>query len=416
MSQAFNLSLEESPSSDKDFSTGLKKNNNADTNTVDNTSPTLEDSATDKGVYGPRKSFDDRCFGTVQTESIEDKSNIVPLGMNIGDNEAQNVFPVNSKLLQGTHDQEEPSEAAEPQHETDDGYENTKIVDNKFDKNKFEEVFQRALNEYYKDVLHINESNIQSDLESATYELEKFERNDMIIFNHENFMSERKRRGTSLDVAALENTFKQYRFHVTTYNDLTENNLFVELKKFSRRDFSGSGCICVAILTHGHDHGYLRAYDTRYWERDLIACFDARSNPSLVAKPIIFLIQACRGHQPAAVVEGAPKPVQTVELDAIVPLDKYRRPMDSDIIMFHSSFFGRASIRVVEEGTWFIQTLCKQIRLHAATDHFEKLCRRVRSIVAQMEYEGAKQMPVVTSTLLKKLYLKKTSSNNCTVT
>ncbi|XP_063379337.1 caspase-like [Cydia fagiglandana] len=188
----------------------------------------------------------------------------------------------------------------------------------------------------------------------------------MIIFNHENFMSERKRRGASLDVAALEHTFKQYRFHVTTYNDLTENNLFAELKKFSRRDFSGSGCICVAILTHGQDNGYLRAYDTRYWERDVIGCFDARSNPTLVAKPIIFLIQACRGHQPAAVVEGVPKPVRTVELDAIVRLDKYRRPMDSDIIMFHSSFFGRASIRVVEEGTWFIQTLCEQIRLHAA--------------------------------------------------
>ncbi|XP_061710523.1 caspase-6-like isoform X2 [Cydia pomonella] len=409
MSQSFNLSLEESPcgSSDKYFSTASKKMNKADTNTVDNAIPRLEDS----------KSFDERSFGTNQAESIEDKSNIVPHGMNIGDFEAPSLFSISPKLLQRTNDQEEPLKAAENQHEIDDGYENTKVADNAIDRNKFLELFDRTLNQYYNEVLDIDESNtFQSDLDSATYELEKFERNDMIIFNHENFMSERKRRGTSLDVAALENTFKQYRFHVTTYNDLTENNLFVELKKFSRRDFSGSGCICVAILTHGQDHGYLRAYDTRYWERDVIACFDARLNSSLVAKPIIFLIQACRGHQPAAVVEGVPKPVQTVELDAVERLDNYRRPMDSDIIMFHSSFFGRASIRVIEEGTWFIQTLCKQIRLHAATDHFEKLCRRVRSIVAEMEYEGAKQMPVVTTTLLKKLYLKRTPSNNCTVT
>ncbi|XP_063621822.1 caspase-6-like [Cydia splendana] len=238
----------------------------------------------------------------------------------------------------------------------------------------------------------------------------------MIIFNHENFISGPKRQGTALDVAALERTFKQFRFDVTTHNDLTEKGLFVELKKFSRRDFSASGCLCVAILTHGQDHGYLRAFDTRYCERDVIACFDARLNPSLVAKPIIILIQACRGRQPASVVEVRSKdvsePVQTVELDAVLPTEKYRRPMDSDIIMFHSSFFGRASIRVVEEGTWFIQNLCEQIRLHAATDHFEKLCRRVRTIVAHMEYEGAKQMPVVTSTLLKKLYLKKAPSSS----
>ncbi|XP_063361406.1 caspase-6-like [Cydia amplana] len=237
----------------------------------------------------------------------------------------------------------------------------------------------------------------------------------MIIFNHEKFMNGPKRRGTALDVAALETTFKQFRFDVTTYNDLTEKDLFTELKKFSSRDFSTSGCLCVAILTHGHDHGYLRAFDTRYCERDVIACFDARLNPSLVAKPIIFLIQACRGRQPASVVEArtinVDEPIQTVELDAVLPSEKYRRPMDSDIIMFHSSFFGRASIRVVEEGTWFIQTLCVQMRLHAVTDHFEKLCRRVRTIVAHMEYEGAKQMPVVTSTLLKKLYLKKTLSS-----
>ncbi|XP_063361408.1 caspase-6-like [Cydia amplana] len=255
-----------------------------------------------------------------------------------------------------------------------------------------------------------------SDLELTTYELEKFERNDMIIFNHENFMSGPKRRGTALDVAALENTFKQFQFDVTTYNDLTEKELFVELIKFSRRDFSASGCLCVAILTHGQDHGYLKAFDTRYCERDVIACFDARLNPSLVAKPIIILIQACRGRQPASVVEVRSKdvsePVPTVELDAVLPTEKNRRPMDSDIIMFHSSFFGRASIRVVEEGTWFIQTLCEQIRLHAATDHFEKLCRRVRTIVAHMEYEGAKQMPVVTSTLLKKLYLKQALSSS----
>ncbi|XP_063379336.1 uncharacterized protein LOC134666114 [Cydia fagiglandana] len=358
------------------------------------------------------KSFEERFFAKNQSESIND---IIPLGKKVGVNEARNLFATNPKPSHRMNIKK-PTAESEKQLTSEAGYDSKKESDDELDRNKFKKLLEnKSYNDRPSEDIPEKSNSSESDLELTTYELEKYTRNEMIIFNHENFISGPKRRGTALDVAALESTFKQFRFDVTTHNDLTVNDLFTELKKFSRRDFSARGCLCVAILTHGQDHGYLTAFDTRYCERDVIACFDARLNPTLVAKPIIFLIQACRGPQPASVVEAGTinvhDPIQTVELDAVLPTEKYRRPMDSDIIMFHSSFFGRASIRVIEEGTWFIQTLCVQIRLHAATDHFEKLCRRVRTIVAHMEYEGAKQMPVVTSTLLKKLYLKKTLSS-----
>ncbi|XP_047986343.1 uncharacterized protein LOC125226407 isoform X1 [Leguminivora glycinivorella] len=279
------------------------------------------------------KVFDERFFGFPK-ESIESKD-VVPLDK-IGVFETRNLYTtIPNKLSNRTKHKEQLDAKKQliPGKNDDDAKASTS--DNEINKSQFQKLFMKTLNKIYHDALGIPEKRhtTESDLELTTYELEKFERNYMIIFNHENFLSEPKRRGTALDVAALEDTFKQFRFNVTTHNDLKEKDLFTELKKFSRRNFSSSGCLCIAILTHGQDHGYLRAFDTRYCERDVIACFDARINPSLVGKPIIFLIQACRGRQPAAVVESrsqsVQEPVHTVELDAVYPTDKYRRSMDS---------------------------------------------------------------------------------------
>jgi hypothetical protein len=65
---------------------------------------------------------------------------------------------------------------------------------------------------------------------SPTYELEKFEKNAMIIFNQENVVGYSKRLGTEKDVEALETTFKRFGFEVTERKDRTKADLFSELE------------------------------------------------------------------------------------------------------------------------------------------------------------------------------------------
>ncbi|XP_073962305.1 uncharacterized protein [Choristoneura fumiferana] len=244
----------------------------------------------------------------------------------------------------------------------------------------------------------------------ATYELDKFQKNAMVIFNHEKYAQRdvSPRIGTEYDKNALKKTFQRFRFEVTTYDDLSKEELLSKLTEFGGRDFSQYGCVCVTILTHGDDHGMLLAADADYREREVFACFNSHYNSTLACKPIIFLIQACRGRILAnsASVNAFQRATSLIELDAdLNRLNGYCLPTEADMIIFHSCFFGKASVRTLDSGTWFIQTICELVNQHAPEEHLEKIFRRVRTEIAlKKEFQNGKQMPVTSSTLLRKLY------------
>lgn len=66
---------------------------------------------------------------------------------------------------------------------------------------------------------------------ATTYELEKFEKNILIIFNQVNVEGYSKPRfGTEKDVKALTSTFHNFGFDYVVHNDFTKEELFRELK------------------------------------------------------------------------------------------------------------------------------------------------------------------------------------------
>ncbi|XP_063369831.1 caspase-3-like [Cydia amplana] len=249
---------------------------------------------------------------------------------------------------------------------------------------------------------------------SPTYELEKFEKNAMIIFNQESIDGYRKRLGTEKDAEALETTFKKFGFEVTDRKDLTKADLFSELEAFSNTDFTEYGCIAVAILTHGSKNGLLRARDAPYCEMELLNLF--MDKPMLVSKPILFIIQACRGTKQTAGV--AVHTAGRVRRDLDEEVEPYTLPVESDMLILHSSYVGKPSHRNEIHGSWFIQSLCSKIDDMADSHDFESILTEVKREVAidrhhneynrrTLEMVTNKQMPVTTSTLIRKLYLKK---------
>lgn len=66
---------------------------------------------------------------------------------------------------------------------------------------------------------------------ATTYELEKFERNALIIFNFENINGYKPRLGTREDGEALRNTFGSYGFEIEEHVDLCREDIFRELKR-----------------------------------------------------------------------------------------------------------------------------------------------------------------------------------------
>ncbi|XP_073958169.1 caspase-1-like [Choristoneura fumiferana] len=249
---------------------------------------------------------------------------------------------------------------------------------------------------------------------SLTYELEKFEKNAMIIFNQENVDGYEKRLGTEKDVEALERTFKKYGFEVEERKDRTKAELFSELEAFANTDFTDYGCVVVAVLTHGSRQGLLRARDQPFCELELVKHF--LHKPFLVTKPIIFIIQACRGTKSTAGV--AVHYAGRVRKDIDEEVEAYTLPVEADILILHSSYIGKPSHRNELYGSWFIQSLCGKIDDMADSHDLEAILTEVKREVAidryhkeynrrTLEMDINKQMPVTTSTLIRKLYLKK---------
>ncbi|CAK1591262.1 unnamed protein product [Parnassius mnemosyne] len=251
---------------------------------------------------------------------------------------------------------------------------------------------------------------------ATTYELEKFEKNCLVIFNQENVEGFKPRFGTEKDVQVLKDTFSNFGFEVTEHKDFTKDEVFKELKSFSERDFTDYGCVAVAVLTHGSNHGLLRAKDQPYSEIEIINHFKVYNKPTLVTKPKILIIQACRGKSEMQGVVVFRSGV--IKKDYDESLEPYTLPAESDMLILHSSYVGHPSHRDELHGSWFIQTLCNKITQLAPTHDFESIVVEVKREVAVEKYHEEynrrtfemdinKQMPVTTSTLIRKLYLKR---------
>lgn len=117
-----------------------------------------------------------------------------------------------------------------------------------------------------------------------------------IIINNKKFqgrLSERK--GTDTDATALMKLFTHLGFYTGRFNDLTASEMKAKLKMISEFDHENYDCLMVAILTHG-DEGKLYGTDCKEIpEEELTELFCGEKCPSLVGKPKVFILQACRG-------------------------------------------------------------------------------------------------------------------------
>ncbi|CAH0403072.1 unnamed protein product [Chilo suppressalis] len=251
-----------------------------------------------------------------------------------------------------------------------------------------------------------------------TYELENFEKKYMLILNHREFIGCIPRPGTEKDVDALDKTFKKFGFEVIVKNDLTYREIMDTLTKIFKQDFTDYGCIVVAVLTHGAQQGLIRAKDMEYNEFEIIKHFNVDVRPTLVTKPKILIVQACRGqgNNDSVTVFGQRGPTQR-NLDGKEALQPYTLPVESDMLILHSSYMGKVSFSDSLNGSWFIQSLCCMINKLATTHDLQSIMVEVNRLVAielfdnehdttKQEPELLKQMPVITSTLIRKLYLR----------
>ncbi|XP_059055757.1 caspase-6-like [Achroia grisella] len=253
--------------------------------------------------------------------------------------------------------------------------------------------------------------------DASTYELEKFQSSILLIFNHVKFIGHSERLGSEKDVEALTTTFQKLGFQVLpTFTDKTEEEIKTILKEFTSQDLTSYGCIAVAVLTHGQDNGMLLAADVSYPEQMIVDYLKVQWNPSLITKPRIVIIQACRGDGDISGVNVL-EPHTMIFRDSVKKPEPYTLPMESDILVLHSCYAGNPAHRTMK-GSWFIMTLCEEIDRLACSLDLQSIVTVVKRKVAinnthpvyntqTMEHQNNKQMPVSTSTFTRKLFLRK---------
>ncbi|XP_066535522.1 caspase-6-like [Hoplias malabaricus] len=238
-----------------------------------------------------------------------------------------------------------------------------------------------------------------------TYKMDNKRRGNVLIFNQENFHNLSRRFGTATDKTNLTASFEALGFEVTCYDDSDKKTMKSNLEKASKENYSDADCIVCIFLSHGEE-GHIFAKDNKISIKEIIDFFRGNNCRSLVGKPKIFIFQACRGD----IGEDAVTPMvgdddmaaEVMEDAAVV----FTLPAGADFLMCYCASEGFTAFRHIEEGTYYIQELCKVLQKQGSTLEFTELLTLVNLKVSRHSLGNKKQMPCFSSTLTKKLYFR----------
>ncbi|XP_038134500.1 caspase-6-like isoform X1 [Cyprinodon tularosa] len=251
------------------------------------------------------------------------------------------------------------------------------------------------------------------------YKMTNKRRGLALIFNQERFfwrLGLSNRNGTNADRYNLEKRLLELNFEVRGYDNLKQEEVLERIHEAAEGDHSDADCFLLAFLSHGEDD-HVYSYDGKISIQHITSMFRGDKCKTLVGKPKVFIVQACRGDQhdvPVTACDVVDNEVKTnetvVDACAIQTL-----PAGADFIMCYSVAEGFYSHRETVNGSWYIQDLCELLRKHGGSLEFTELLTLVNRKVSMRSVGnsndrsaiGKKQVPCFASMLTKKLYFRK---------
>lgn len=210
-------------------------------------------------------------------------------------------------------------------------------------------------------------SNFQSlhiSNNSPRYNVRKKTAGHILIINQRNFyldpnpdlkevLSPRRletRHGTDRDVESLKETFGAFGYTHHVERNLTHLQILPAVKK-AVEESTRLDSLIVCILSHG-SKGSVYSHNSVKVEIEDIE--KVMISDQLIGKPKVLIIQACQGE-----LTQKAKQIDTGRLCHDGPTMSL--PAYSDLIRCGSTVPGHTSFRHTEDGSWYIQTLCKTL-------------------------------------------------------
>lgn len=216
------------------------------------------------------------------------------------------------------------------------------------------------------------------------------------------------RKGTSKDMEALQLLFEEFYYQVTIKSNQKHTEILTEVEKATKRASLSDGLI-VCVLSHGHEgivYGHnsipVRIKDIK----------KVMASKILLGKSKIFLIQACQG-------ENLQKSVKK-----IIPKHEFDGPSQStvmsgsvfaDFLIFWSTIEGFASVRHIDNGSWFIQELVRKIRELHRDQHLMDICTAViKEVSLKRGYKDECMLPKLEATFTRNFrFPESKNDSNC---
>uniref|UniRef100_A0A671RWB5 Caspase-8-like n=1 Tax=Sinocyclocheilus anshuiensis TaxID=1608454 RepID=A0A671RWB5_9TELE len=205
---------------------------------------------------------------------------------------------------------------------------------------------------------------------------------------------------------SLEVVFQWLGFEVLTKQNCDRHQILQVLRDLADRDHTSTDCVVCCVLSHGQIKGIVGVDGQIVTYRELIETLSPSQCPSLFKKPKLFFIQACRGtdDQPAAFPQIFPDDEVMPVSDAAVPRDSI--PEMADYLLAMSTVPHYVSYREKDNGTWFIQSLCHNLKLLVprGVDLLSILTKVNSDVSKKTDKSGLKkQMPQPEFTLTKRV-------------
>ncbi|XP_071359982.1 caspase-6-like [Trachinotus anak] len=250
------------------------------------------------------------------------------------------------------------------------------------------------------------------------YKMNNKRRGLALIFNQERFfwqLTLNDRHGTNADRYNLEKRLSQLGFEVKAYDNYKVDEVLQKINEAAGDDHTDADCFLLVFLSHGEDD-YVYAHDGKISIQDITSMFKGDKCRSLVGKPKIFILQACRGDKhdnPVTPCDAVDSEIKTNEV-VVDASAVYTLPAGADIIMCYSVAEGYYSHRETINGSWYIQDLCELLQKYGDSLEFTELLTLVNRKVSMRSVGncsdrsaiGKKQVPCFASMLTRKLYFR----------
>lgn len=250
---------------------------------------------------------------------------------------------------------------------------------------------------------------------AARYNMDRNKENLALIINNETFIESTgmsNRQGSDRDASAIKHALESLHFKVIDRKNLPVKGMEQIFKDISAFDHAKRNCFVCVILSHGEDDNVIYGIDGKIKLDDLVEMLLPNRCPSLIGKPKLFFVQACRGTK---LDRGAPMHDAGDVRIQYKNIRSHKVPLWADVFLGYSTVSGFYSWRNSTNGSWFIQSLAHILEKDGHRHELQQLMISVNRKVAY-EYESntnqwhmnqMKQVPCIVSMLTKQLYFYK---------